>query len=81
MIGDRVLGAIGDEELDAQVFAIDNRDCAIPESVRMVSTFEGWGMPIAFVADDALHEAPEIVVKEPDEGKYGEVYPEHGPRS
>jgi len=35
----------------------------------MISTFGGWGMRVAFVPDDELHEEPEIVVKEPEEGR------------
>jgi len=32
----------------------------------MVSTFGGWGMRIAFVADDERHDEPAIEVREPD---------------
>jgi hypothetical protein len=65
----QVLGAMGDQDLDEEFITIDNRDFTIREFVRMVSTFGGWGMRIAFVPDDELHEEPEIVVKEPEEGK------------
>jgi hypothetical protein len=64
----RALGARGDEDLDEEFITIDNRDFTIREFVRMVSTFGGWGMRIAFVPDDELHEEPEIVVKEPEQG-------------
>ncbi len=32
----------------------------------MVGTFGGWGMRIAFVPDDELHDEPIIEVREPD---------------
>lgn len=69
VVRSQVLGAMGDQDLDEEFITIDNRDFTIREFVRMVSTFAGWGMRIAFVPDDELHEEPEIVVKEPEEGK------------
>ena len=65
----RILGSMGDQDLDEEFITIDNRDFTIREFVRMVSTFSAWGMRIAFVPDDELHEQPEIVVKEPEEAK------------
>lgn len=65
----RVLGAMGNDDLDEHLVTIDNRDFTIREFARMISTFGGWGMRIAFVPDDELHEEPEIVVKEPEEGR------------
>ena len=32
----------------------------------MLSTREGWGMRIAFVEEDELHEQPKIAIQEPD---------------
>jgi hypothetical protein len=62
----RVLGAMADEDLEETFITIDERDFTIREFVRMLSTFGGWGVRIAFVPDDSLHEEPEIVVKEPE---------------
>lgn len=61
----RILGAMGNEDLDEPFVTIDNRDYTIREFVRMVSTFGGWGMRIAFVADTHLDEEPVIEVREP----------------
>lgn len=58
-----VLGA-GDDPEEPFV-AIDGRDFTPREFVRMVSTFGGWGMRLAFVPRDDLHEEPEIQVREP----------------
>jgi len=69
VIRGRILGAMGDGNLDEQLVTIDNRDFTIREFVRMLSAFGGWGMRIAFVPDDEMHEEPEIVVKEPGDGK------------
>lgn len=60
-----VLGASGNEDLDETFVSIDGRDLTIREFVRMVGTFGGWGMRIAFVPDDELDEEPVIEVKEP----------------
>ena len=59
-----VLGSNG--EADEPFLAIDDRDFTPAEFARMVSTFGGWGMRIAFVPDDELHDEPTIEVREPD---------------
>ena len=46
---------IDDVELDMAAFG------------RLIRTFEGFGMRIAFVDEDDVAERPEIVVKEPDD--------------
>ena len=46
---------IDDVELDMAAFG------------RLLGTFAGFGMRIAFVDEDDIAEAPEIVVKEPDD--------------
>ena len=65
VIRGRVLGAMGDEDLDEEFITVDGRDLTIREFVRMVAVYGGWGLRLAFVPDDELHEEPDIVVKEP----------------
>ena len=53
-------------DADDPFVSIDDRDFTPVEFARMISTFGGWGMRIAFVPDDELHEEPEIEVREPE---------------
>lgn len=54
-------------DIDNTFISIDDRDFTVAEFVRMVGTFGGWGMRIAFVPDDEIHEQPKIKVREPEE--------------
>jgi hypothetical protein len=53
-------------DLDEPFVAIDQRDFTLREFFRMVGTFGGWGMRIAFAPDDETHEAPRIKLREPE---------------
>ncbi len=54
-------------DLDEPFVSIDDRDFTLREFHSMVGTFGGWGMRIAFVSDEDLHERPRIKVREPKE--------------
>jgi hypothetical protein len=54
-------------DIDDTFISIDDRDFTVAEFLRMVGTFGGWGMRIAFVPDDEIHEQPKIKVQEPEE--------------
>lgn len=41
---------------------IDGKKLSWKEFGRMLMTFEGWGMRLAIMPDDEMHEAPEIVI-------------------
>jgi hypothetical protein len=56
-------------DLDEPFVSIDDRDFTLREFFKMVGTFGGWGMRIAFVPDDEIHEQPKIKVREPREPK------------
>lgn len=53
-------------DLDAPFVCIDDRDFTLREFFKMVGTFGGWGMRVAFVPDDEIHEQPKIKVREPE---------------
>ena len=59
-----VMGSDGDP--DEPFLTIDDRDFTPREFARIVSTFGGWGMRIAFVPDDEVHDEPVVEVREPD---------------
>jgi hypothetical protein len=59
-----VMGSNG--EPDEPFLTIDDRDFTPREFARMVGTFGGWGMRIAFVPDDDVYEEPVVEVREPD---------------
>ncbi len=46
---------------------IDEREFSLQEFGRMLTTFAGWGMRIAFVAEERLDEEPRVNVGEPPE--------------
>ncbi|MBI4316905.1 MAG: hypothetical protein HY675_00325 [Chloroflexi bacterium] len=46
---------------------IDDQELSLGEFGRLLTTYAGWGMRIVFVAEDEIHEEPEIVVCEPDD--------------
>lgn len=54
-------------DIDDTFISIDDRDFTVAEFLRMVGTFGGWGMRIAFVPDGEIHERPKIRVREPRE--------------
>ena len=54
-------------DLDEPFVSIDDRDFTLREFFKMVGTFGGWGMRIAFVPDDEIHEQPRIKMREPGE--------------
>jgi hypothetical protein len=54
-------------DLDDTFISIDDRDFTVAEFLRLVGTFGGWGMRIAFVPDHEVHEQPKIKVREPRE--------------
>jgi hypothetical protein len=61
-------------DIDDTFISIDDRDFTVAEFLRMVGTFGGWGMRIAFVPDDDIHEQPRIKIREPEEpGKRGKA--------
>jgi len=49
------------------VIYIDDQPLALAEFGRLLCTYAGWGMRIAFVPDDELAEAPSIEVREPED--------------
>lgn len=44
---------------------IDDRELTLAEFGRMLLTYNGWGMRIAFVTEDEIHGQPTIEVQEP----------------
>jgi hypothetical protein len=72
--GDVVRGVIlagSEPDLDETFISIDERDFSLREFVKMVGTFEGWGVRITFVPDHEIHLEPKIKVRDPDEHKKG----------
>lgn len=56
-------------DLDEPFVSIDDRDFTVREFFKMVGTFGGWGMRIAFVDDDVTHEQPKIEVRDPEDSR------------
>ncbi len=48
---------------------IDQQELSLREFGRLLVTYSGWGMRIAFVPDDMVDEEPTVEVREPREGE------------
>ncbi len=48
---------------------IDDQELSLRDLGRLLGTYAGWGMRIAFVPDDLIDEEPEVEVREPREGE------------
>ena len=57
---------IADDEEGKAVVHIDDEELDMAEFGRLLTTFAGFGMRIAFVDEDDVQDRPEIVVREPD---------------
>ena len=44
---------------------IDDRELSWEEFGKLVVTYAGWGMRIAFVPEDEVHRLPRVEVREP----------------
>lgn len=50
------------------VIHVDDQALTLAEFGRLLCTYAGWGMRIAFVPEDAVGQAPVVEVREPDDG-------------
>ncbi len=48
---------------------IDNEELSLAEFGKLLRCYAGWGMRIAFVAEERVMENPKIVVREPKKGR------------
>ncbi len=56
---------IHDNEHREPVFEIDGKELSLGEFGRMLVVYAGWGMRIAFVPEELVHEQPKIQVRAP----------------
>lgn len=56
---------IHDNEHREPVFEIDGKELSLSEFGRMLVVYAGWGMRIAFVPEELVHEEPKIKVRQP----------------
>ena len=48
---------------------IDDQELTLQQFGKLLRTYAGWGMRIAFVPDDLIHEQPRVEVREPLESE------------
>jgi hypothetical protein len=65
--GDVLRCHIDDDESGEAVIAIDDQELNLRDFGRLLQTFAGWGMRIAFVPEDRTADEPEIIIAEPDD--------------
>jgi hypothetical protein len=51
------------------IIHIDDHVLSWQELGQMLTIYEGWGMRIAFVPEDELHQVPRIELREPRDGR------------
>lgn len=56
---------IHDNEHREPIFEIDGKELSLSEFGRMLVVYAGWGMRIAFVPEELVHEQPKIKVRIP----------------
>ena len=50
-------------------FLVDDQELTLQQFGKMLRTYSGWGMRIAFVPDDLIHEQPRVELREPLESE------------
>jgi hypothetical protein len=56
---------IEDNEHREAVIVIDDKQLSLEEFGRLLTVYAGWGMRIAFVPEELVHEQPKIKVRQP----------------
>jgi hypothetical protein len=56
---------IEDNEYGEAVIVIDDKQLSLAEFGRLLTVYAGWGMRIAFVPEELVHEQPKIKVRQP----------------
>ena len=64
--GDVLRCHIEDDEAGELVVYVDDQELNLRDFGRMLRTFAGWGMRIAFVPEDRIADQPEIIIGEPE---------------
>ena len=65
--GDVLRVYISDDEFGRPEFYIDDQRLSLEEFGKMLTTFAGWGMRIAFVPEEHIEQEPKVEVREPRE--------------
>ena len=63
--GDVLRCIIEDNERGEAVIVIDDKELSLAEFGRLLTVHAGWGMRIAFVPEDLVHEQPKVKVRMP----------------
>lgn len=65
--GDVLRCVVAGDGHDNEAFIyIDDKELTLREFGKLISTYSGWGMRIAFVPDDELEKEPMIEIREPE---------------
>ena len=65
--GDVLRCYIEDDEAGELVVHVDDQELNLRDFGRLLKTFAGWGMRIAFVPEDRIADQPETVISEPQD--------------
>lgn len=64
--GDVLRCVVESDEQGEAIVHVDEQELSLREFGRLLTTYGGWGMRIAFVPDDELEQEPRIEVREPE---------------
>jgi hypothetical protein len=65
--GDVLKCVVGDDEDGDLVVYIDDKELDAEAFLRLIRPFAGWGMRITFMDESQIHDAPEVIVRDPDD--------------
>ena len=57
--------ALTDNSEGEAVIVIDDKELSLREFGRLLTVYAGWGMRIAFVPEELVHEQPKVKVRGP----------------
>ncbi len=67
--GDVLRCIIEDNAEGEAVIVIDDKELSMHEFGRLLKVHAGWGMRIAFVPEELVHEQPKVKVRNPKRGR------------
>ena len=67
--GDVLRCIIEDNAEGEAVIVIDDKELSLHEFGRLLKVHAGWGMRIAFVPEELVHEQPKVKVRNPKSGR------------
>lgn len=59
---------LSDDEYGNLVVHVDDKELDAKAFLQLIRPFAGWGMRISFMDESKIHDAPDVIVRDPDDG-------------